>query len=98
MVSTPEAREATSGTAGETVEVGTAELASAPRLVANEGVLTDSLGEKMGAVLGTVGLVSAGWVAEEAVVYGSPGEAVTVGRAELASIPEWATHVAVGSS
>lgn len=85
-------------TSGSSAEVGTAELASVPRLVAIEGVLTDSLGEKMGAVLGTVGLVSAGWVAEEAVVSGSPGKAVTVGRAELASIPEWATRVAAGSS
>lgn len=44
---------------GETVVAGMAELASAPGLVATEGVVSDSLLETLEAVLGTVGLVSA---------------------------------------
>ena len=44
---------------GETVVAGMAELASAPRMVAVEGVVADSLWETLELVLVTVGLVSA---------------------------------------
>lgn len=47
-----------SGSPGEAVRVGTAELASAPWLVATECVMSDAPLEKTGVVLGTVELVS----------------------------------------
>ena len=71
------------------------ELTSAPRLVATENVVSDSLWEKMGGVLEMVGLVSAGWVTDETVVSGSPGKTVTGGTVELASVSECVTHEAV---
>lgn len=94
MVSTPEAREATSGTAGETVEVGTAELASAPRRVAGVCVASDTVRETLRVVWGAVGLVSVAGMTQEAIVSGSPGEAVTTGAAGLPSVPGWVTLVA----
>ncbi|VCX10347.1 unnamed protein product [Gulo gulo] len=78
-----------SGTPGETVGVGTTELTSAPWLVATKGVVYDSLWETLGIVLGTVGMVSAGWVINETAVSGPPGEIVRVGAAELTSFSEW---------
>lgn len=72
------------------------ELTSAPRLVATENVVSDSLWEKMGGVLEMVGLVSAGWVTDETIVPGSPRGMVIVGIAELASVPEWVTHETAG--
>lgn len=77
--------------------VGMAELASAPERVAVEAVVSDSLGKKSEAVPGTAGLVSAGWVARETVVPASPGEAVTAGTAEVASVSEWKPLEAVAS-
>ena len=62
-----------SRTTVERVGVGSAELTSAPRLVATENVVTDSLWKTLGVVLGTVGLVSTGWVTSETVVFGFPG-------------------------
>lgn len=61
-----------SGTPGETVIVGRPELASVPKSVATEAVDSDTLWETLGVVLGTVRLVSAGWVTNKAVVSGSP--------------------------
>ena len=87
-----------SGTPGEMVGAGTTELASAPRLVAIEGVVYDSLWKTLGVVLGTVGLVSAGWLTKETAVSGSPGEAGRAETAELASVSEWVTPEAVVSS
>lgn len=49
-----------SGTPREIGVVGAAELASVSRLVAVEGMLSDSLGETWGVVQGTVGLDVAG--------------------------------------
>lgn len=86
------------GTPEEMGVVGMAELASAPGLVAVEAVVSDSLGKKLEAVPGTVGLVSAGWVAKETVVPASPGEAVPVGIAEVASVSEWKPLEAVVSA
>ena len=92
-------REGTSpDTPGETVVAGTAELVSVPGLVAVDGVVSDSLWETLEVVLGTVGLVSSGWVTSEIVVSGFPAETVIVGIAELVSFPEWVTSEAVVSS
>lgn len=85
-----------SGTPGETVVVGLAELASAPGLVAVEGAVSDSLWEKFKVVLDTGVFLSEEWP-QEAVVSGSPGETVTIGAAELASLPGWVTLVAAVS-
>ena len=72
-------REGTSpDTPGETVVAGTAELVSVPGLVAVDGVVSDSLWETLEVVLGTVGLVSSGWVTGETVVSGFPAETVIV--------------------
>ena len=75
--------------------VGTAELVSASGLVFVEGVVFDSLWETLRVVLGTVGLVSSGWVTSETVVSGLPGEAIRIGTAELVSI--WVSPEAVVS-
>ena len=89
-------REVTSpDTLGETVVAGTAELVSVPGLVAVEVVVSDSLWETLEVVLGTVGLVSSGWVTSEIVVSGLPGEAIRIGTAELVSV--WVTPEAVVS-
>lgn len=82
-----------SGTPGETVAVGLAELASAPGPVALEGTVSDSLWEKFKAVLDT-GVFLSEERPQEAVVSGSPGETVTVGAAELASVLGWVALVA----
>ena len=89
-------REVTSpDTPGETVVAGRAELVSAPGLVAVEVVVSDSLWETLEVVLGTVELVSSGWVTSETVVSGFPGETIRIGRAELVSV--WVTPEAVVS-
>lgn len=56
-------------TLGETVVAGIAELDSVPGLVAVENVVSVSVWETLGVVLGRVGLVSSGWVATEIVVF-----------------------------
>ena len=83
------------GKPGETVVAGTAELVSVPGLVAVEGVVSDSLWETLGVVLGTVGLVSSGWATSETVVFGFSGETIRIGTAELVSV--WVTPEAVVS-
>ena len=83
------------GTPSEAVVAGTAELVSVPGLVALDSVVSDSLWETLEVVLGTVRLVSSGWVTSEIVVSGFPAETVIVGIAELVSFPEWATSEAV---
>ena len=89
-------REVTSpDTPGETVVAGRAELVSVPGLVAVEVVVSDSLWETLEVVLGTVELVSSGWVTSETVVSGLPGEAIRIGTAELVSV--WVTPEAVVS-
>ena len=89
-------REVTSpDTPGETVVAGTAELVSVPGLVAVEVVVSDSLWETLEVVLGTVELVSSGWVTSETVVSGFPGETIRIGTAELVSV--WVTPEAVVS-
>jgi hypothetical protein len=55
--------------------------------VAVEGVVSDPLWEKLGLVLGTVGL-SAGWVTLDVAICFSLKEPVTVAAAELASVPD----------
>lgn len=84
-----------SGRLGETVVAGTAELVSVLGLVAVEGVVSDSLWETLGVVLGTVGLVSSGWVTSETVVFDFPAETIRIGTAELVSV--WVTPEAVVS-
>ena len=84
-------------TPGETVVAGTAELVSVPGLVAVEVVVSDSLWETLEVVLGTVGLVSSGWVTSETVVSGFPGETVIVRIAEFVFVPVWVTAKAVAS-
>ena len=51
-----------------------------------ESVVFDSLWETLRVVLGTVRLVSSGWVTSETVVSGLPGEAIRIGTAELVSV------------
>ena len=78
LISSPEpvTREVTNlVTLGETVVAGIAELDSVPGLVAVENVVSVSVWETLGAVLGKVGLVSSGWVATEIVVFGFSGSA-----------------------
>lgn len=82
-----------SDTPRETVRVGTTELASVPALVAGEGVLFNTLWEKLGIVLET--MPSVGSLTNETVVSGSPEKSVRVGIAELASVSNWMTHEAV---
>ena len=60
-----------------------------------ESVVFDSLWETLRVVLGTVRLVSSGWVTSETVVSGLPGEAIRIGTAELISV--WVTPEAVVS-
>ena len=84
-----------SGKPGETVVAGRADLVSVPGLVAVEGVVSDSLWETLGVVLGTGGLVSSGWVTSETVVFGFSGETTRIGTAELVSV--WVTPEAVVS-
>lgn len=50
----------TPSTPSETLVARTAELDSASELVAAEGMVSDSLWETLGVVLGTVGLVFSG--------------------------------------
>ena len=100
LISSPEpvTREVTNlVTLGETVVAGIAELDSVPGLVAVENVVSVSVWETLGAVLGKVGLVSSGWVATEIVVFGFSGETVIVGTAGLVSVPEWMIPEAVVS-
>ena len=100
LISSPElvTREVTNlDTLGETVVAGTAELDSVQGLVAVENVVSVSVWETLGVVLGKVGLVSSGWVATETVVFGFPGETVIVGTAGLVSVPEWMIPEAVVS-
>lgn len=73
-----------SGTPEKIHVVGTAELASVPRLVAIEGVLW----ETSEVVLGTVGLDSAGWVTKETVDSDSCRDSVRVEKIILVSVPE----------
>lgn len=82
-----------SGTPRETVRVGTTELASVPALVADEGVLFNTLWGKLGIVLET--MPSAGWLTNETVVSGSPEKSVRVGIAALASVSNWMAQEAV---
>ena len=77
-----------SGMPGKIGVVGTAELTSVSRLVAVEGMLSDSLWETWGVVLGTFGLDIAGWVTKETVVPDSCRDSVRVKEAVLASVPE----------
>ena len=82
-------REVTSpDTPGETVVAGTAELVSVPGLVAVEVVVSDSLWETLEVVLGTVELVSSGWVTKETVVSDFSGKTVIVGTVELTFVSE----------
>lgn len=75
-------------TAGETVVAGTAELNSSPGLVATENVVSDSLWETLEIFLGTVGLVSSGWVTKETAASDFSKKTVIVGTVELTFVSE----------
>lgn len=70
------------------IVVEMAELDSASGLVTVEGIASDSLWEELEVVLGTVELLSAGWVTNEIFVNGSPVETVKVGTTEFVSVPK----------
>lgn len=77
-----------SGTREERSVAGRAELASVPRLVAIEGLVSKSPWETSEVVLGTGGLVSAGWATKETVDSDSRRDSARGETVVLVSVPE----------
>lgn len=101
LISSPEpvTREVTNlVTLGETVVAGIAELDSVPGMVAVENVVSVSVWETLGVVLGKVDLsLQDGWPLRLLGTFGFSGETVIVGTAVLVSVPEWVIPEAVVS-